>query len=144
MFAFPTKCLRLPICHTSYFCFMELLRERDFITIWYDPRHFIKVEWRGYYSPDKIKEGCSLLLECFVEKKCTKGLNDARQARGTFLQAVNWLREYFFPQLVVVGAEKVAFVLSPDPASRQSLERALELNDQYEGQVFEDYPMAES
>lgn len=123
---------------------MELLREKGFITIWYDPRHFIRVEWRGYYSPAKIKDGSTLVLECFAEKKCTKGLNDARLGRGTFLQAADWFREYFFPKLVDSGIEKVAFLNSYDFASRMSLQRILELSDQYEAQVFDDLHTAES
>lgn len=70
-------------------------------------------------------------------------MNDARLAKGTFLQSVHWLRENFFPQMIEISIERIAFLLSPDPASRQSLERVLELNDQYDAQVFDDFQVAE-
>lgn len=47
-----------------------------------------------------------------------------------------------FPSLVKAGLERIAYVASPDPASLRSLERALEVNDQYDAQIFDDYEIA--
>ena len=117
---------------------MELLIEKDYISIYYDPRHFVLAKWKGYFTNESFKEGCMLIMKYIMEKKCCLGLNDGRLAKGTFLQALSWVDESFLPQLIQAGIKKIAYVVSSEFASLRSVERVLELTDEYQAQLFDD------
>ena len=121
---------------------MELLIEKEFISIFYDPRHFIVAQWKGYFSTTTFKEGMLLIAQMLKEKKCSFGLNDGRLAKGTFLQNIQWLQDEMMPNLMGIGIKKIAYVTSGELASLRSLDRVLELTDEYEAQLFVDYDEA--
>ena len=121
---------------------MELLIDKHHISIFYDPRHFVVARWKGYFTNESFKDGCLLIMKYIAEKKCSLGLNDGRLAKGTFLQALGWVDDSFLPQLIQAGIKKIAYVVSSEFASLRSIERVLELTDEYQAQLFDDYDAA--
>ena len=121
---------------------MELLLEKDYISIYYDPRHFIVAQWKGYFEPQSFKEGLGFVMQQMVAKKCFYGLNDGRLARGTFLPNIKWLKKEMMPSLIKFGIKKIAYLTSGNLVSLHSLEKLLELTDKYEAQLFIDYDEA--
>lgn len=122
---------------------MELLIDKGYVSIWNDPRGVIMSVWKGYFTNAKLKEGCSLYLHFTNEIKCKYILSDTRLAKGSFAQSMPWIQEYFLPRLIESGIQKIAFLVSPDPFTQRSIERVLEVNDQYEAQFFDEVEIAE-
>lgn len=46
------------------------------------------------------------------------------------------------PRLVENGVQKIAFLYAPHQSARYSIDRLLEVNDQYYGQIFDDFKEA--
>lgn len=122
---------------------MELLFHSPQIDVYYDSRHFFTSRWKGYFSVQQFKEIAETILPYLKAKNCGNAVIDLELMRGTFLQAVPWIEEYCLPQAVAGGLVKMGIVNSKDPNTQRSIERMLEVNDQYEAQLFEDYFTAE-
>ena len=123
----------------------ETLYVRSFILIEYDDAHrFIYHQWRGYIPISQIKEGCEAILNAVNQKSCYHIISDQLEVKGTWSQALKWMESDYMPRLVSAGEIKVAFIYSRQMAAQHSLNRLLEVNDQYTAQVFEDYSSAEN
>lgn len=122
---------------------ISLIAETPFVAVTYDDRGFLYVNWRGYVCLPDVQEGCEVILRVVKKFNCRCFINDNRELTGTWNQSLRWLSEDFMPRLVAAGLEKIAFIYSPDRSARYSLDRFLEMNDQFIGQTFEDYERAE-
>ena len=91
----------------------------------------------------QVKEGAEKVLEALQTYGCTRVLNDNRELFGNWTQSIRWLETDFMPRMIAAGLEKIAFVYSRDPSARYSVDRFLEVNDQYSAQTFDDYRTAE-
>ncbi len=116
----------------------------DFLTISHDPRGFLLADWRGYVSVGQVRTGLQALLTTIETCQCGCLVNDNRQLYGTWTQAIRWINEDFFPPALALGLQKIAFIYSHQPSARYSVDRLLEVNDQYTAQTFEDYASAEA
>ncbi len=121
----------------------KLLSKYSFLSIEYDQQHYIYANWLGYVDVRQVKMGCEQILEEMQRRGCTDLLNDNRRLRGTWTQAVPWLAHDFIPRVIRSGLKKVAFIYSRDQSARYSVDRLLELNDQYVAQTFEYFELAE-
>lgn len=113
-----------------------------FISIYLYDTHVIHADWTGYVSVAQVKEGCEQILLSMRENKCALLINDNRKVKGTWTQAIKWLEEDYLPRLVKENLKKIAFLYSPELSARYSVNRLLEVYDQYEGQAFEEFDAA--
>ncbi len=119
---------------------VEVLHSCPYLSIsYYYEAHFLHMDWKGYINVEQVKEGCELIYEVALQKQCRMALNDNRKVKGSWTQAIRWLEQEFMPRIIQVGIQKVAFLYSPQQSARYSVDRLLEINDQYEGQTFEDF-----
>jgi len=120
----------------------EILFTNSFIEVAYYKEGFFHVDWKGYLSVTQVKEGCELILRLLLEKQCFYSINDNRKVKGTWTQAIKWLEMNFMPRLVENGIQKIAFLYAPHQSARYSVDRLLEVNDQYYAQTFDDFKQA--
>lgn len=109
-----------------------------------DDKGYIYVAWLGYLTLDQIKNGCELILSLVQSSHSHLMMVDHRSMNGTWSQSLKWLDTNFMPRLLDAGIKKIAFIYSKDPATQYSLNRFLELNDEYQAQVFTNQKTAES
>lgn len=121
---------------------MDTLTKNSYITVYYYDEKFFHVDWKGYVSVEMVKKGCEMLLQHVLEKQCFNLVNDNRKVKGSWTQSIKWLEQDFMPRLVQSGLQKIAFLYSPYQSARYSLDRLLEVNDEYDGQTFENFEEA--
>jgi hypothetical protein len=114
----------------------------SFVTIYLYENNIIHADWCGYVSVDQVKEGCERLLLSVKENNCGLVINDNRRVKGSWTQAIKWLEEDYLPRLIKANLKKIAFLYSPEPGARYSVNRLLEASADYEGQAFEDFDEA--
>jgi hypothetical protein len=117
--------------------------QAPYLSVEYDERGFLYLNWKGYVSVSQVKEGVEKILEVLKTHYCTRLLNDNRELFGSWTQSIRWLETDFMPRAIALGLEKIAFIYSRDPSARYSVDRFLEVNDQYSAQTFHDYRTAE-
>lgn len=121
----------------------EYYRE-TYLKTFYDEKGYLYVGWFGYLTLDQIKSGCEMVLSLVQSSRAPMMIVDHRLMRGTWSQSLKWLDTNFMPRLLDAGVKKIAFIYSKDPATQYSLNRFLELNDEYQAQVFSNQKTAES
>jgi hypothetical protein len=114
----------------------------SFVTIYLYENNIIHADWCGYVSVDEVKEGCERMLLSVKENNCGLVINDNRRVKGSWTQAIKWLEEDYLPRLIKANLKKIAFLYSPEPGARYSVNRLLEVSAEYEGQAFEDFEQA--
>jgi DNA-binding LytR/AlgR family response regulator len=117
--------------------------QAPYLSVEYDERRFLYANWKGYVSVGQVKEGVEKILEALQRYACSRLVNDNRELFGTWTQSIRWLEMDFMPRMIAAGLEKIAFIYSRDPSARYSVDRFLEVNDQYSAQTFDDYRTAE-
>ncbi len=120
----------------------EILQTKSYFKLYYYEEGFLHIDWQGYINVEEVKEGCELIFEAVQSKQCYQAINDNRKVKGTWTQAIKWLEQNFMPRLVQIGVQKVAFLYAPHQSARYSVDRLLEVNDQYQAQTFEEFKMA--
>jgi len=105
--------------------------------------HYIYANWKGYVDIHQVKQGGEQVLAALKHYQCTGLINDNRELFGSWTQAIKWLGDDYMPRLLDAGLQKIAFIYAKDPSARYSVDRFLEINDQYTGQTFEDFRTAE-
>lgn len=121
-----------------------LLKDLNYLEIKQCNEDYIYANWKGYVTVFQVKEGCQAILEHMTNTGIHKLINDNRELKGTWTQAIRWLDNVFMPQFINIGLEKIAFIYSNDNSARYSLDRFLEVNDQYVAQTFENLRLAEN
>ncbi len=120
----------------------EILQAKSYLKLYYCEDNFLHIDWQGYISVEQVKEGCELIVEAVQSKQCYQAINDNRKVKGSWTQAIKWLEQDYMPRLVKFGVQKVAFLYSPHQSARYSVDRLLEVNDQYQAQTFEEFDEA--
>ena len=120
----------------------KILYKSTFLDILYFENRFIHANWKGYVSVERVKIGCENLLSVMNNTSCYYLVNDNRKVQGTWTQSIKWLEQNFMPRMVEHGLKKIAYLYSPDLSARYSLDRLLEVNDQYEAQTFDSFNKA--
>ncbi|MEM6800322.1 MAG: LytTR family DNA-binding domain-containing protein [Bacteroidota bacterium] len=120
----------------------ETIFSSTYVSMKYYKDSFLYIDWKGYISVDQVKEACEIILDIVVSKNCFYAINDNRKVKGSWTQAIKWLEHDFMPRVVSKGIKKIAFLYSPHQSARYSVDRLLEVNDQYEAQTFDDYQEA--
>lgn len=115
-----------------------------YLKTFHHDKGFVYVAWLGYLTVDQIKNGCELVLSLVQKNQAQLMMVDHRSLNGTWSQSLKWLDTNFMPRLLKAGTKKIAFIYSKDPATQYSLNRFLELNDEYQAQVFTNQKTAES
>jgi len=118
---------------------IELLQSKNYINLYYYEEGFLHIDWQGYLNVEQVKEGCELIIEAIQTKQCFRAVNDNRKVKGSWTQAMKWLEQDFMPRVVQLNIQKIAFLYSPYQSARYSVDRLLEVNDQYEAQTFEEF-----
>lgn len=121
----------------------KIVWQSTYLQIYHDTEtNIIHADWVGYVTVNQVKEGCEQILKYIIQYNSKILLNDNRQIKGSWTQALPWLGDDFFPRLVQNNIKKIAYLYSPDKGAQYSVNRLLELNDQYQGQSFDDYKNA--
>ncbi|MCI4671007.1 MAG: LytTR family transcriptional regulator [Bacteroidia bacterium] len=118
------------------------LYSSSYLDIHFLKENLIHLDWKGYISVEQVKEGCELGLKEIYQTGSSLIINDNRKVKGSWTQAIRWLEEDFMPRLVELRPVKIAFLYSPFESARYSVNRLLEVNDQYSAQSFEDFEEA--
>jgi len=113
-----------------------------FLDIYHSEKGLLYANWKGYVSVNDVKTGCEALLVSMKDTSCFYLVNDNRKVQGTWTQSIKWLETDFMPRMVKSGLKKIAFLYSPDKSARYSLDRLLEVNDEYEAQTFDNFEKA--
>jgi len=117
----------------------KILYQSNFLKLLYYEEQFLHADWQGYISVEQVQEGCEVIFKAVNETQCFKAINDNRKVKGSWTQAIRWLEQNFMPRLVEIGIQKIAFLYSEHQSARYSVDRLLEVNDQYKAQTFEDF-----
>jgi LytTr DNA-binding domain len=120
----------------------EVCFQTPYLVVEYDERGFVYANWKGYVSVEQVKEGVEKILNLHIQYHCHRLINDNRELFGSWTQCIRWFETDFMPRAIATGLEKIAFIYSRDPSARYSVDRFLEVNDQYSAQTFEDHRTA--
>lgn len=120
----------------------KILFTSTFLDVFYVENRFLLSIWKGYLSVEKVKLGCENLLVIMEKTACYYGINDNRKVQGTWTQSIKWLENDCLPRAVKLGLKKIAYLYSPDLSARYSVDRLLEVNDEYEVQTFVSFEKA--
>ena len=120
----------------------KVLFKSTFLDLLFMENRFLQANWKGYVSVEKVKMGCENILSAMDKTSCYFLVNDNRKVQGTWTQSIKWLETDFMPRMVEHGLKKIAYLYSPDLSARYSLDRLLEVNDQYEAQTFDCFEKA--
>ena len=120
----------------------QTLFTSSFLDLFYAKEGFLHADWKGYVNVNSVKEGCEAMLSYMKSTACFYILNDNRKVKGTWTQSIKWLEMDFMPRLVNNGLKKIAYLYSTDQSAIYSLNRLLEVNDQYEAQTFDTFEKA--
>lgn len=120
----------------------QTLFTSTFLDLFYAKAGFLHADWKGYVNVNNVKEGCEVMLSCMKKTACYYIVNDNRKVQGTWTQSIKWLEKEFMPKMVEHGLHKIAYLYSSDLSARYSLDRLLEVNDQYEAQTFDNFEKA--
>lgn len=97
----------------------------DFLTIEYDPNHWLYVDWIGYQTEKSIMEGCEKILEALQHYKVSNVLNDNTRIVGIWTPAAEWVGSNWIPRMSAAGLKKFAWVYSPSRLSQVSTDEAI-------------------
>lgn len=114
------------------------------ISVEYDSAHYIYANWKGYVDIHQVKDGTKRILDAIIHYQCDCLLNDNRELFGSWTQAIRAIERDSLPLMLSAGLKKIAFIYSRDASARYSVDRFLEVNDEYVGQTFEDFRLAEN
>ena len=120
----------------------KILFQSIFLDIYYSEKGLLYANWKGYVTVNNVKTGCEALLNVMKDTACFYLVNDNRKVLGTWTQSIKWLENDFMPRMVQHGLKKIAYLYSPDLSARYSLDRLLEVNDEYEAQTFDSFEKA--
>ncbi len=121
---------------------MKTLHQSNYMELHYYEAHFLHIDWKGYLNVQQVKDGCEIIFKVMQEKECYHAINDNRKVKGSWTQAIRWLEQDFMPRVIDIGLQKIAFLYSPYESAKYSVNRLLEVNDQYEAQIFENFKEA--
>lgn len=86
---------------------------------------WLYVDWKGPQGPESVRWGCEQIHVFLRSSGCHKILNDNTNATGDWERAARWIGQEFLPTLAASGLEYVAWVYSPDYASRRAIDLTL-------------------
>ena len=89
-----------------------------------------------------MKDCLEIIEEQLFQKDCGDVVLNFEMTQGTFLNVLPWLASDLLPRAIERGFRKAGIIRSLDPNAQLSIEKSLELNDEFEGQLFEDMDTA--
>jgi hypothetical protein len=83
-------------------------------TIYFDEKiNAVVMEWNGYATSEKFKEGTELMLNLLVKNKAAKVLADIKNMTLIGSEEQQWLENSFIPRAIDFGFKAVAMI-KPD------------------------------
>lgn len=76
--------------------------------------------WKGYASPDSVKEWGEAYLQLMKKHHCPYLLNDDRNSTGPWTKSIEWLENYLVPNLMKEGLRFYAHIVSENVFSSLS------------------------
>ena len=116
-----------------------------YITLKHDPATgILYVDWTGDQTKESVMDGCEKILYFLKQLKCTKALNDNSNVTSIWLDATWWVAVDWFPRMYQAGCRLVAWVESPDPLCKLSMEETLKFDIKgINVQIFENKKLAD-
>lgn len=74
----------------------------------------VTMQWQGLVSLNKMKVGAGQILQLLKEKQAKKFLNNEQAAEGLEFDKQDWVINEWFPQVVDLGLQLYAIVVSAD------------------------------
>ncbi|MFD2515191.1 hypothetical protein ACFSRY_15060 [Pontibacter locisalis] len=106
--------------------FKETLVAEKHITIQYDSSAgILYANWTGDQTKATVMDGCEKMLHFLKQHKCTKVLNDNTHVTSVWLEASWWVAVDWFPRMHEANCKLFAWVESPNPLSKLSIEETL-------------------
>lgn len=115
-------------------------------TLTYDAANeWLRATWHGFVDPAEAQRGAQHYLNCARGLNCPYLLNNNRDLRGAWFDAVEWLQEVWLPRALELGLRYVAHVVQADTRTDiLTLSFPRHLVDHVELQVFEEVAHAEA
>lgn len=105
---------------------MNILASENHITIELDlSASILYTDWIGNQSRESVQNGCEKILHFLKEHQCTKVLNDNTHVTSIWLDATWWVAVDWFPRMQEAGCQLFAWVKSPDPLGKLSIDETL-------------------
>jgi hypothetical protein len=102
------------------------LLDEPHLTISYDSHNqWLYADWAGVQNLRTLRMGSEQIILHLQAEHCHKVLNDNTRVTSIDMPARMWLEQDFLQQLAAAGLEYMAWVYSPDFASRFSTDLTL-------------------
>jgi hypothetical protein len=73
----------------------------------------VVMEWDGYATSEKFKEGTELMLNTLIKNNCFKVLADIKDMVLISMEDQEWLNGHFLPRAIEFGFKAIA-IIRPD------------------------------
>ena len=111
-----------------YFCQVMILTEvvfdKDFLTISFDPQHkLVYLKWKGYASSENFREGLNYALDIVKDHNAENWLGNLKLMEAIHPLDEEWAIQNWFPQIANTTLRKMAIVTSLDYFNNTSVKR---------------------
>ncbi|MBO2009475.1 hypothetical protein [Hymenobacter negativus] len=117
-----------------------------YLTVEFDEANqWIYSNWIGALPTEKVIEGCLATIEMLQAHPCQRILNDNRAVIGSWSAANEWIAEHWTPQVLALGLQRFAHIVSPGIFGQASAaEMVTRANKQLEIRLFQDVELAKA
>ncbi len=89
----------------------------------------VHTEWHGFVTNDNLKGGLLKAVELAKEKKAWCWLSDLTDMHVYDMDDQDWIIKEFFPLLLSIGIERLAFIKPKLPVTKMSIDRIMKACD---------------
>ena len=120
--------------------------DKVFLTIEFDAANqWVYNNWVGVLPTDRVIQGCQATIDFLRENHCAHMLNDNRNIIGSWNSANDWIAANWMPQVLALGLNRFAHIVSPGIFGQASAEEMVtRVGNQLEIRLFKDLELAKA
>ena len=120
--------------------------DKVFLTIEFDAANqWVYNNWVGVLPTDRVIQGCQATIDFLRENRCAHMLNDNRNIIGSWNSANDWIAANWMPQVLALGLNRFAHIVSPGIFGQASAEEMVtRVGNQLEIRLFKDLELAKA
>jgi hypothetical protein len=102
------------------------LQDTSLVSVYYDASNeWLFADWHGDLTLPQVQAGCLTVAECFLQRPCTRILNNNGDVRSLSPDVPQWLAREYLPHLGLAGVEYLAWVRPPNLFSQRLVDETV-------------------
>ena len=94
---------------------------------YYEQPDYWYYHWKGYQTAESVFAGGEKIYELFIQKSCSRVLNDNRLVVTSWYGATEWAGREWFPRMFAAGLTRFAWIVPEALFAEMSMQKALEV-----------------